>query len=155
MLEDAPAAVDTDQPATDEAQQMRVLMTVDNKTNQLVFRKMVKNLEIDLTFANNGIEVVEAYQSFQPDIIFMDISMPKMDGKTATREIRKIEAETGQHVPIVAFTAHAMNGDADDMLAAGLDFYLTKPLRKPELHGRTAEHCPDGVRAPLPKWDAA
>jgi len=61
-----------------------------------------------------------------------------MDGKTATREIRKIEAEIGQHVPIVAFTAHAMSGDADDILTAGLDFYLTKQLRKPELHGRIA-----------------
>ncbi|MCB1312798.1 MAG: response regulator [Sedimentitalea sp.] len=137
-------------PAANAARLMRVLAAEDNKTNQLVFRKMVKDLAIDLRFANNGLEAVEAFAEFRPDMIFMDISMPKMDGKEATGEIRKLEAATGGHVPIVALTAHAMGGDADDILAAGLDHYMTKPLRKVLIHEQVARHCPAGARRAVP-----
>jgi CheY-like chemotaxis protein len=118
-------------PAAPVAQlrQMRVLAAEDNKTNQLVFQKMVKGIDIELRFANNGREAVEMWQTFRPDLIFMDISMPEMDGKEAARAIRAAEAGTA-HVPIVALTAHAMDGDADGILATGMDRYLTKPLRK-------------------------
>lgn len=125
---------------------MRILAAEDNKTNQLVFRKMVKTLDIDLQFAANGIEAVRLYREFDPDLIFMDISMPKMDGKEATGEIRAIEAETGAHVPIVALTAHAMDSDKEGILAAGLDHYLTKPLRKAEIFGAIGRHRPDDAR---------
>lgn len=111
--------------------QMRVLAAEDNKTNRLVFSKMVKALNIDLKFAENGMEAVEYWQEFQPDLVFMDISMPKMDGKQATSEIRKLETEAGiDPVPVVAVTAHAMDGDADSIFAAGVTHYLTKPLKK-------------------------
>lgn len=130
---DAPAPV---------LRRMRVLAAEDNKTNQLVFRKMVKDLDIELRFANNGIEAVEAFKAFEPDLVFMDISMPMMDGKEATVEIRKIEADTGGHVPIVALTAHAMTGDSDAILAAGLDHYLTKPLRKALIHEKLHAFAP-------------
>lgn len=109
---------------------MRILAAEDNKTNRLVFGKMIKGLDIDLKFAENGLEAVELFQSFVPDMVFMDISMPKMDGKQATQEIRKLEESTNRHVPVVAMTAHAMDGDEDGILAAGLDHYLTKPMRK-------------------------
>ena len=109
---------------------LRILAAEDNKTNQLVFRKMLKNLDIDLAFANNGIEVVSLYQSFDPDIIFMDISMPKKDGKEATRDIRALEKTNQKRIPIIAMTAHAMAGDQETILQAGLDHYLTKPLKK-------------------------
>ena len=109
---------------------MRVLAAEDNRTNQLVFSKMVKDMAIDLTFAGNGVEAVALYRSLEPDLIFMDISMPEMDGKDAARAIRALEEGTGRHVPIVALTAHAMDGDADAILAAGIDRYLTKPLRR-------------------------
>jgi len=109
---------------------MRVLAAEDNRTNQLVFRKMVRDLDIELEFANNGREAVELWHSFQPDMIFMDISMPEMDGREAARAIRQAEAGTGAHVPIVALTAHAMDGDQESILAAGIDKYMTKPLRK-------------------------
>ncbi|MQY42067.1 response regulator [Epibacterium sp. SM1969] len=127
------------------AEKMRILAAEDNKTNQLVFRKMVKDLNIELKFANNGLEAVELYQSYKPDLIFMDISMPKMDGKQATSEIRRIESTTGAHVPVVALTAHAMTGDSEGILAAGLDFYLTKPLRKNLIHERIEAHHPAGA----------
>ena len=131
-------------PAT--LRQMRVLTAEDNRTNQLVFQKMVKDLDIELVFANNGREAVELYRSFRPDLIFMDISMPEMDGREAARAIRGIEAGHS-HVPIVALTAHAMDGDAEGILAAGIDRYMTKPLRKAAITGVVAEFCPKQVRA--------
>jgi signal transduction histidine kinase/DNA-binding response OmpR family regulator len=134
------AAMQLSAPDDPGTRQMRILAAEDNRTNQLVFRKMVKDFNIELQFANNGVEAVALYQSFEPDLIFMDISMPEMDGKEATGEIRKLEAETGRHVPIVALTAHAMSGDSDGILAAGLDHYLTKPLRKAVILERILQH---------------
>ncbi|MFN3846274.1 MAG: response regulator, partial [Paracoccaceae bacterium] len=120
---------------------MRVLAAEDNRTNQLVFAKMVKDLGIDLKFAGNGREAVELFQSWNPDLIFMDISMPEMDGREAATAIRLIE-DGRSHVPIVALTAHAMDGDSDAILAAGLDRYMTKPLRKTALASTMADFCP-------------
>ncbi|MCF6432475.1 ATP-binding protein [Leisingera sp. MMG026] len=134
-------------PPDPEIRRMRVLAAEDNKTNQLVFSKMVKELNIELKFAGNGLEAVEAFQAFRPDLIFMDISMPMMDGKEATARIRSIEAGTGGHIPIVALTAHAMAGDSDGILAAGLDHYLTKPLRKALIHEKIRACAPDGTQA--------
>ncbi|GFE49262.1 sensor histidine kinase [Roseobacter cerasinus] len=151
--EDSAPSVSVDHNAVDgagaaEPRKMRVLAAEDNKTNQLVLRKMLKNMDVDLKFANNGLEAVEAYSDFEPDLIFMDISMPKMDGKQATQEIRKIEEETGRHVPIIALTAHAMEGDNVDILAVGLDHYMSKPVRKAEMHGHIMEYCPADASSP-------
>jgi signal transduction histidine kinase/DNA-binding response OmpR family regulator len=139
-------AVVEEVPVSLDGRLMRVLAAEDNRTNQLVFRKMVKDLDIDLVFANNGREAVEQYHSFRPDLIFMDISMPEMDGRDAARAIREIEGRLGGHVPIVALTAHAMEGDAEGILAAGIDEYLTKPLRKNAIGSAIATHCPKGAR---------
>ena len=129
-----------------EARKMRVLAAEDNKTNQLVFRKMVKDLNIDLVVANNGLEAVEQFNIFQPDMIFMDISMPMMDGKEATHAIREIEKKDKlARVPIVALTAHAMAGDDAEILKAGLDYYLTKPLRKAAICDKVVALMPDDV----------
>lgn len=127
---------------------MRVLTAEDNRTNQLVFQKMVKDIDIELVFANNGREAVELYQSFRPDLIFMDISMPEMDGRDAARAIRVLEGGKG-HLPIVALTALAMEGDAEDILAAGIDRYMTKPLRKVAICDVLAEFCPPEARPAL------
>ncbi len=129
-----------------ELRQMRVLTAEDNRTNQLVFQKMVKDVDIELVFANNGLEAVELYQSYRPDLIFMDISMPELDGRDAAPAIRKLEAGRS-HVPIVALTAHAMEGDAEGILAAGIDRYMTKPLRKAAIAGVLAEFCPPEARS--------
>ncbi|MGK7752874.1 MULTISPECIES: response regulator [unclassified Roseovarius] len=134
---------------------MRVLAAEDNKTNRLVFSKMVKAMDIDLKFAVNGEEAVAFYRSFRPDIVFMDISMPEMDGKEAARAIRQIEAESGAHVPIVAMTAHAMEGDEDDILSVGIDHYLSKPLSKQTLIEHVLAACPAGVRPPREGQSAA
>jgi signal transduction histidine kinase/CheY-like chemotaxis protein len=108
-----------------------VLAADDNRTNQLVFWKMTKDAEINLTFANDGIEAVEAYKLLHPSLVFMDISMPGMDGMEATRNIRAYEMEANlTPAPIIAMTAHAMDGDAERIMEAGLDEVLTKPVRK-------------------------
>lgn len=117
-----------------------ILLAEDNRTNQLVFSKMVSKLGINLRLANNGEEAVAAVAHRRPDIVFMDISMPKMDGREATRLIRA--AEHGPRLPIIAVTAHAMVGDRANILDCGLDDYLTKPLRKAELRRIISEYCP-------------
>ncbi|MFZ1726075.1 MAG: response regulator [Albidovulum sp.] len=134
-----------------EKRPMRILAAEDNRTNQLVFNKMVQGLAIELRFAGNGREALDLWQSFRPDMIFMDISMPEMDGREATRAIRKIEQEQGLlHIPIVALTAHAMEGDRDSILAAGLDYYLTKPLKKAEIIGKIEEFRPEVAKSIRP-----
>ena len=141
----APAIAPADQ------RQMRVLAAEDNRTNQLVFQKMVRGMDLELVFADNGRIAVDLFQSFRPDLIFMDISMPEMDGKEATRAIRAL----GSKVPIVALTAHAMDGDAAGILASGIDEYLTKPLRKTAIETALATHCPLEARPPVVRTEDA
>ena len=146
-----PVAATAADSAPGEGRLMRVLAAEDNRTNQLVFSRMVQGLEIELRFAANGIEAVAAHAEFRPDLVFMDISMPQMDGKEATAAIRAQEAERGEaRVPVVAMTAHALDGDREGILAAGLDDYLTKPLRKAAILERIMTHRPLEARVPLP-----
>lgn len=129
-----------------EPQLMRVLAAEDNPTNQLVFRKMVKDLQIDLTLANNGHEAVDMFKTTRPHVVFMDISMPEMDGKEATGAIRQFERETQlSKTPIIAMTAHAMAGDREEILAHGLDHYMTKPLKKKDIYTQIETHAPPGT----------
>jgi len=134
-----------DPVAAASGRRMRVLTAEDNRINQLVFQKMVRDLDIEVAFANNGIEAVELFQSFKPDMIFMDISMPEMDGREASSAIRALE-QGNTRVPIVALTAHAMEGDAADILAAGIDRYMTKPLRKAAITETLVSLCPAEAR---------
>lgn len=135
--------------APEGARAMRILAAEDNRTNQLVFRKMVQDFDIELQFANNGREAVALFQSFAPDLIFMDISMPEMDGREATAAIRALEVEKGGHVPICALTAHAMDGDAANILEVGMDRYLTKPLRRAAIAETIADYAPAEARPPM------
>lgn len=110
---------------------------------------MVKDLHIDLHFANNGREAVEMWRKLDPDLILMDISMPEMDGREASRLIRADEVDRGGHVPICAITAHAMEGDSEHIFAAGIDYYLTKPLKKAVISERILAHIPKDARDPV------
>jgi len=151
-----PARAAPPAPAPVERRQMRVLAAEDNRTNQLVFRKMVKEFDIELEFANNGREAVNLYQSFRPDLVFMDISMPEMDGREATRAIREIEATGGLgRTPIVALTAHAMDGDSESIFAAGVDHYLTKPLKKAAIAERICAAATADCRPPATESETA
>lgn len=132
-------------PEPQNLRTMRVLAAEDNRTNRLVFSKMVKSLNITLEFAEDGEEAVALFQSFKPDLVFMDISMPRMDGKQATQEMRKIEARIGGHTPVVAMTAHALPDDDKSILQAGLDHYLTKPLRRAAIEEHILLAQPSGT----------
>lgn len=146
----APPEETLPEPATAPlTRRMRVLAAEDNRTNQLVFRKMVKDLDIDLTFASNGNEAVEFFQTFRPDLIFMDISMPGMDGREAAQAIRQLEGTADKRVPIIALTAHAMDGDELSILASGIDRYLTKPLRRSAICDILVEFCPEDANPVL------
>ncbi|GGD36476.1 sensor histidine kinase [Sinisalibacter lacisalsi] len=146
-----PASTGTADDATPKAvRAMRILAAEDNQTNQLVFSKLVQACDVDLSFAANGADAVAAFEADRPDLIFMDISMPGMDGKEATRRIRAIEAERGlPPVRIVALTAHAMSGDAEEILSHGLDEHLSKPLKKREILAEITAACPANARPPV------
>jgi len=131
---------------------LRLLAAEDNKTNQMVFRKMIKVLDLDLNMVENGAEALAAYIAETPDLIFTDISMPEMDGLEAARRIRAHEAQEGlPRVPIVAMTAHAMDGDENRIFAAGIDHYLTKPLKKSLTIEKIVDLAPDAVKPLLPQ----
>ena len=122
--------------ATAPQPRLRILAAEDNKTNQLVFRKMLKTLDLDLTMVGDGAALVEAYKAAPPDVVFTDISMPGMDGMEATTQIRAHEREARlPRVRIIAMTAHALAGDRERMLDHGMDDVLTKPLKKEHLLG--------------------
>jgi CheY-like chemotaxis protein len=147
----SPAATESGMLPVSAPRRMRVLLAEDNRTNQLVFSSMVKTLAIDLEIVGNGLEAVDAFRRRRPDLIFTDISMPLMDGKEAARRIREIEAETGApRTPIVAITAHAMEHHAREILATGVDYYLTKPLKKSALEEYILVACPEEAEPPLP-----
>ena len=90
---------------------------------------MLKRLGCQVELATNGEEALTAFKSRPYDLIFMDCQMPTMDGYTATREIRKLESNSKRKIPIVAMTAHTMKGDQEKCIDAGMDGYLSKPIR--------------------------
>src|SRR6202022_1671902 len=91
--------------------------------------------------AGNGREALDALEKGNFDLVLMDVQMPEMDGLEATASIREKEKTSGLHQPIIALTAHAMKGDREKCLAAGMDGYLTKPIRPPELDQILEEHA--------------
>ncbi len=121
---------------------MRILVVEDNKTNQFLIDKMLKNSGAVLCFAENGAIAVQAYQDSPFDVILMDLSMPVMGGLEATRQVRQYERNTGRaRCRIVAVTANAQKRDAKASRAAGMDGFLPKPFRKRDLMACfTADH---------------
>jgi len=111
----------------------QVLLVEDNAVNQKLVGVLLRKLKYDITVAANGQEALRELQKRSFDLILMDIQMPVMGGVEATAAIRKEEERTGNHVPIVAMTAHAMAGDRERMLAAGMDAYVSQPIRFDEL----------------------
>jgi PAS domain S-box-containing protein len=123
-----------DAPQSDrDAISLRILIAEDNVINRALATGILGKRGHLLTHATNGRESLEAVARENFDLIFMDIQMPEMDGLEATRRIREMELSTVRHTPIAAMTAHAMAGDRERCLAAGMDDYLSKPLKKAEL----------------------
>jgi len=112
----------------------RVLLAEDNVVNQQVAVRMLKKLGCNIDVAVNGAEAVDMWRHFDYDAIFMDCQMPELDGLEAARELRRQEASLGRtRTPIIAMTANAMHQDRSDCLAAGMDDYLAKPVRRDDL----------------------
>jgi len=110
----------------------RILLAEDNRINQLVAIEMLKRSDFHIDAVANGAEAIEAVSSLPYDLVLMDVQMPEMDGCEASSVIRKLPGPKGR-VPIVALTAYAMQGDRERCLAAGMDDFLTKPIRRHDL----------------------
>ena len=108
--------------------QLRVLVAEDNCINQRLALRVLERLGHITTLVSNGREAVEAVRKEGFDLVLMDVQMPEMDGFQATRAIREWERSTGGHQIVIAMTAHAMQGDQERCLAAGMDGYLPKPI---------------------------
>jgi signal transduction histidine kinase/ActR/RegA family two-component response regulator len=111
----------------------RILLAEDNPVNQKVAARMMEKRGYLVTVVANGREAIEAHERQRFDLILMDVQMPELDGLEATRRIREREQTTGEHVPILALTAHAMLSDRERCLAAGMDEYLSKPFQSEDL----------------------
>jgi signal transduction histidine kinase/DNA-binding response OmpR family regulator len=117
----------------EEKHRVHILLAEDNPVNQTLAVRLLEKRGYSMTVAPNGQAAVEAFQTGGFELVLMDIQMPEMDGFEATAAIRQIEKLTGEHIPIVAMTAHALVGDQEKCLASGMDAYVTKPFRTSEL----------------------
>jgi signal transduction histidine kinase/AmiR/NasT family two-component response regulator len=120
-------------PGAPPARRLDVLLAEDNPINQLLAKRIVEKMGHTVIVACNGREAVEMYRNGSFDVILMDVQMPELSGIEAAREIRKMEAPTGNHLPIIALTAHAMEQDREMCIAAGMDDYLAKPFHPDRL----------------------
>jgi signal transduction histidine kinase/DNA-binding response OmpR family regulator len=116
-----------------ESESLSILVAEDNAVNQRLVHKLLEKRGHRVTVVSNGLEALDALAQHTFDLVFMDVQMPEMDGLTATSLFRERERPTGGHQVIIALTAHAMKGDQERCLAAGMDGYLTKPIRPQEL----------------------
>jgi len=121
------------QDARDPLGCLRVLLAEDNPVNQLLATRLLEKRGHRVVVAANGREALAALENESYDLVLMDIQMPEIDGIEATRAIREKERTNGNHQPVIALTAHAMKGDQERCLNAGMDGYLSKPIRPQEL----------------------
>jgi signal transduction histidine kinase/CheY-like chemotaxis protein len=126
------------------ASRLHVLLAEDAVVNQMVVVNLLEKRGHTVVAVDNGREAVDAVGREPFDVVLMDVQMPEMDGFAATAAIRALERTTGHHLPIVAMTAHAMKGDRERCLEAGMDAYVAKPLQPPQLFA-TIESVVGGV----------
>ncbi len=112
----------------------RVLVAEDNRVNQVVTSRLLEKYGFQTLAAHSGRAALEMLQWEPVDLVLMDVQMPDIDGLEATRRIRELEKKTGAHLPILAMTANAMQGDRDKCLSAGMDGYLAKPVQSDQLY---------------------
>ena len=124
-----PSPQETSLAKTEKTRGLRVLLVEDNRVNQKLALRLLEKMGHQVTLAINGREAIKRFSPNSFDFILMDIQMPVMGGVEATQRIRATERKSGGHVPIIAMTAHAMAGDAEKYLSAGLDGYVSKPVR--------------------------
>jgi len=124
MLQPPPARA---RPA-DAERGLDILVAEDNEVNQMVFTQILGETGYRFEIVGNGRKALDAFGRLNPRMILMDVSMPEMNGLEATGAIRRLEEDMGTHVPIVGVTAHALKGDRERCLEAGMDDYLPKPI---------------------------
>lgn len=112
---------------------LKILLAEDNPVNQKLAMLMLEKKGHKVVVARNGLEAVEKNEQEKFDLILMDIQMPELDGLQATRQIRELEKRTGKRIPIIALTAHALKGDEEKCLEAGMDEYISKPISRRQL----------------------
>ena len=139
----AGSAVSSSAPGRTASVAKSILLAEDSLINQKLAIGLLERWGHRVTVASNGNEAVRLSGSEEFDLILMDVQMPELDGLDATRKIRKREEKSGRHLPIIAMTAHAMKGDRELCLAAGMDGYLMKPIRAEQLF-RQIEDATDG-----------
>jgi len=127
-----PAITEDSQQGRVNLEGLKILLVEDNSVNAKLASRLLDKAGAIVEWAKDGLQGVDAWKSSSFDIVLMDVQMPVMDGFTATQEIRALEKETGGRTPIIALTAHALDGYREKCLANGMDDYLTKPL-KPKL----------------------
>ena len=115
-------------PAKSNGHRLDILVAEDNEVNQLVFTQILGETDCTFQIVGNGRLAVAAFQEMNPGMILMDVSMPEMNGLEATAAIRELELATQSRVPIVGVTAHALKGDRERCIEAGMDDYLPKPI---------------------------
>lgn len=133
------------------ARSKSILLAEDSLINQKLAIGLLERWGHHVTVANNGMEAVSLTGDRPFDLVLMDVQMPELDGLDATRQIRERERKTGGHVPIVAMTAHAMKGDRELCLSAGMDGYVMKPIRAEQLFRQIEEVSglgPNGIEEP-------
>jgi len=141
-----PGGVETPKPLSNSnaahfaRRSVDVLVCEDNEVNQIVFTQILQTAGYSFEIADNGKMGVEKLKSIVPSIILMDVSMPEMNGLEATAAIRELESEQGERTPIIGVTAHAIKGDMEKCLDAGMDDYLSKPV------------SPDALQAKIKHW---
>ncbi len=128
---------------------LRILLTEDNRVNQAVALGILGRFGHEVTVANNGKEAVDLYSQATFDVVLMDVQMPVLGGYAATAAIRHLERERETHTPIIAMTAHAMKGDREECLAAGMDDYVTKPIQTSILVAALLRAVPEATSIPL------
>jgi signal transduction histidine kinase/CheY-like chemotaxis protein/streptogramin lyase len=121
------------QPSWLRRECLRVLLAEDNRVNRLVATRLLEQQGYVVAAAEDGLAALEAWQRGNFDLILMDVHMPLLDGLQVTARIRELERASGHHIPIVALTANAMQGDRERCLAAGMDGYLSKPIQMDDL----------------------
>ncbi len=117
----------------EEKKRLRVLLAEDNAVNQILAVRLLEKRGFMVTAAVNGREAVAEFEKQSYDLVLMDVQMPEMDGFEATAAIRAKEMLSGKHIPIMAMTAHALKGDEERCIAAGMDGYISKPIRTNEM----------------------
>lgn len=119
--------------ATDQSPKLRILLAEDNRINQRLAVRLLEKRGHHVVVVANGTEAVEAVEQQDFDVVLMDVQMPEMGGFEATTKIREVERKTGRRLPIIAMTAHAMKGDRERCVAAGMDDYVAKPIHPVDL----------------------